>query len=126
LCFAQCLPQPIIQCSVHPQMGQRFTFCFSSSTPMRSHGRYLRLHASLSCDVDPILIMSKSPEVESNYDNPKGRSNLEKGAEPPVQKTDPADTVQFRTTKQKSHPTQRCRLQETLHTRGQSDNTRSA
>jgi hypothetical protein len=107
-------------------MGQRFTFCFSSSTPMCSHGRYLRLHASLSCDVDPILIMSKSPEVESNYDNPKGRSNLEKGAEPPVQKTDPTDTVQVSNDKTKKPSNPKMPPSGDVAYAGQSDNTRSA
>jgi hypothetical protein len=38
--------------------------------------------------------MSESPEVERGTQNPKGRTNLEQGAEPPVGKTDPTQPVE--------------------------------
>lgn len=37
--------------------------------------------------------MSESPEVERSTQNPRGKANLEKGAEPPVDKTDPTEPV---------------------------------
>ena len=38
--------------------------------------------------------MSESPEVERSIQNPKGKSNLEQGAGPPVDKTDPTEPVE--------------------------------
>ena len=38
--------------------------------------------------------MSESPEVERSTQNPKGRTNIEQGAEPPVDKTDPTQPVE--------------------------------
>jgi hypothetical protein len=38
--------------------------------------------------------MSESPEVERSIQNPKGRSNLEKGAEHELDKTDPTEPVE--------------------------------
>ena len=38
--------------------------------------------------------MSESPEVERSIQNPKGRSNLEQGAGPQVDKTDPTEPVE--------------------------------
>jgi hypothetical protein len=65
--------------------------------------------------------MSESPEVESNYGNPKGKSNLEKGAEPPAQKPDNADPVQVRKSSNPKMPPS-----GNLENAGQSDNTKSA
>lgn len=42
----------------------------------------------------PALPISESPGVEGKYNNPKGRSNPEKGAEQPLQKADPTEPVQ--------------------------------
>jgi hypothetical protein len=41
-----------------------------------------------------IISMSESPEVERGPQNPKGRSNLERGAEPPADNTDPTQPVE--------------------------------
>jgi hypothetical protein len=38
--------------------------------------------------------MSESPEVERSIQNPKGKSNLEQGAGPRVDKTDPTEPVE--------------------------------
>jgi hypothetical protein len=38
--------------------------------------------------------MSESPEVERSTQNPNGRTNIEQGAEPPVDETDPAQPVE--------------------------------
>lgn len=64
--------------------------------------------------------MSESPEVESNYGNPKGKSNLEKGVEPPAQKSDNADPVQARKSSNPKMPPS-----GNLENAGQSDNTKS-
>lgn len=37
--------------------------------------------------------MSESPEVERSTQNPGGKSNIEQGVEPPVDKTDPTEPV---------------------------------
>jgi hypothetical protein len=37
--------------------------------------------------------MSESPEVERSIQNPKGRSNLEKGSEHELDNTDPTEPV---------------------------------
>lgn len=70
--------------------------------------------------------MSESPEVESNCNNQKGRSNLEKGTEPPAQK-EPADPVQVANqnkTKKASDP--KMPPSGNLEYAGQSDNTKSS
>ena len=66
--------------------------------------------------------MSESPEVERNYNNPKGRSNIEKCAEPPLQKTDPTEPVE--TAKKPSNP--KMPPSGNLEHAGQTDNTRSS
>jgi len=38
--------------------------------------------------------MSESPEVERSTQNPKGRTNIEQGAEPTIDKTDPTQPVE--------------------------------
>lgn len=43
-----------------------------------------------------ILTMSESPEVERGPQNPKGKSNLERGAEPQKDNTDPTEPVEVR------------------------------
>ncbi|HEV8386613.1 MAG TPA: hypothetical protein VGQ03_03220 [Nitrososphaera sp.] len=44
--------------------------------------------------------MSESPEVERSIQNPKGKSNLEKGTEPQVDKTDPTQPVKVASDKE--------------------------
>lgn len=70
--------------------------------------------------------MSESPEVEGNYSNPKGRSNLEKGAEPPLQKADPTEPVQVSDAKSKKPSNPKMLPSGNLEYAGQTDNTRSA
>ncbi|HEU4606099.1 MAG TPA: hypothetical protein VFS46_07670 [Nitrososphaera sp.] len=70
--------------------------------------------------------MSESPEVEGNYNNPKGRSNLEKGAEPPLQKADPTEPVQVGADKAKKPSNPKMPPSGNLEHAGQTDNTRSA
>jgi hypothetical protein len=40
--------------------------------------------------------MSESPEVERGSQNPKGKSNLERGAEPQTDNTDPTKPTEVR------------------------------
>lgn len=72
--------------------------------------------------------MSESPEVESNYNNPTGKSNLKKGTEPPSAQSEPADPVQAANqndrTKKASDP--KMPPSGNLEYAGQSDNTRSS
>ena len=44
--------------------------------------------------------MSESPEVERGTQNPKGRTNMEQGAEPPLDKTDPTQPVEVASTEE--------------------------
>jgi len=69
--------------------------------------------------------MSESPEVESNYGNPQGRSNL-KEAESPDSNSEPSDPVQAAnndSTKKPSDP--KMPPSGNLKYAGQSDNTAS-
>lgn len=66
--------------------------------------------------------MSESPEVESNYDNPKGKSNLEKGEQSPAQDPVQAANENDRT-KKASDP--KMPPSGNLEYAGQSDNTTS-
>ena len=43
-----------------------------------------------------IPAMSESPEVERGSQNPKGRSNLERGAEPQKDNADPTEPTEVR------------------------------
>lgn len=71
--------------------------------------------------------MSESPEVESNYGNPKGKSNLQKGAEPPAQKSEPADPVKAANKNDRSKKPSDPKMPPSgnLEYAGQSDNTTS-
>ncbi len=44
--------------------------------------------------------MSESPEVERSAQNPSGNTNIEQGAEPSVDKTDPTEPVRVSNPKQ--------------------------
>jgi hypothetical protein len=44
--------------------------------------------------------MSESPEVERSTQNPRGKTNIEHGAEPSVDKTDPTEPVRVSNPKQ--------------------------
>ena len=72
-------------------------------------------------------MMSESPEVESNYDNPKGRSNLEKGAVSPAQNAKASDPVQFanKNDRTKKPSDLKTPPSSNLEYAGQSDNTAS-